>query len=85
MTQFIGPWPIELCEWWPDGDGPATGRPGEQCERESTLIVGTGHNLWHLCDECSALPRFNRLRRREPRASATERRWAYRLAHPGTS
>lgn len=27
--------PRGLCEWWPDGDGPATGRDGEYCPNEA--------------------------------------------------
>lgn len=53
----------ELCEWWPDGDGPATGRDGEYCPNEAVWSVGRAEN-WHLCESCAALPRFKPLRRR---------------------
>ena len=51
---------VELCEWWPAQDAPATGAPGEGCGNRAVLSVGTSTN-WHLCDDCRKLPRFRRL------------------------
>jgi hypothetical protein len=62
---------LELCEWNPLRDEPAAEQRlnGETlrwgCDNLATLSVGLSNN-WHLCESCAALPRFMRLRRREP-------------------
>jgi len=52
----------EMCEWWPAGNGPATGVEGEGCQTTATVSVGA-RTVYHLCDTCSDLPRFRRMRR----------------------
>ena len=52
------------CEWDPANNRPAGG--DDQCPNTATLGVGTGRNNWHLCESCAVLPRFKRLRRRDP-------------------
>lgn len=62
-TILVAGKPVELCEWWPAQNKPATGAPGEQCPNPATVSVGLRNN-WHLCDSCASLPAFARKRRR---------------------
>lgn len=61
---------MELCEWNPEEDCPATGSVWNEpehhrgCKREAVLSVGKSPENWHLCEECAALPHFKRLRLR---------------------
>ena len=55
---------VELCEWFPDDDCPASG--ANQCRNEATLSIGTNPN-WHVCVNCSRLPNFKSLRLRKVR------------------
>jgi hypothetical protein len=51
----------ELCEWDPIRDSAAEEAGG--CQNEATLSVG-GNGDWHLCENCAALPFFDRYRKR---------------------
>ncbi len=65
QVDVVRPGDVEMCEWWPEKDRPATGAGDEGCRNESTVSVGKATN-WHLCDSCAALPRFKRLTARVP-------------------
>lgn len=54
------PLPVEMCEWWPERDEPASGRPGESCVNPAEWSVGVSTN-WHLCGSCAAHLRFKRM------------------------
>lgn len=38
----------------------------EPCNKEAVWCVGTGKNNIHLCEMCSVLPKYKRLRKRIP-------------------
>jgi len=61
---------VEVCEWWPERDAPATSVSGEGCANPATVSVGTRES-WHLCGACAALPRFRRMKRRPLNREAT--------------
>lgn len=52
------------CEWNPVTNDKARG--DEEPHAEATLSVGSGKRNWHLCEACSRLDRFKRLRVRKP-------------------
>jgi hypothetical protein len=60
---------MELCEWNPLKNCPATSRPDGSdragCTREAIVSVGIKPN-WHLCSQCADLPAFRKFRRRIP-------------------
>jgi hypothetical protein len=75
---------MELCEWNPQANAPATEvREGNKvlersgCPNEAILSVGLKEN-WHLCRSCAALPRFNRPLRRVELILAPGQDWAAR-------
>lgn len=57
------------CEWDPENNRPAQYIPGKGpegysgCKNPATVVLGS-HTTWRLCEECSHLPRFSRLRKR---------------------
>lgn len=76
-----------LCEWDPANNRPASGVPGQPetytgCPNAATLSVGVKEN-WRLCEPCSQLPRFARLRRRVPLRKGTCPGCGNTLDHPG--
>lgn len=56
---------VEICEWDPERDRPATARlDGSErrgCPNPAVFCVGADGD-WHLCETCSSLPRFSRFR-----------------------
>jgi hypothetical protein len=58
------------CDWNPKAKQRARSHE-DSCPNEATVCVGA-KGQWHLCEECAALPRFNRFRsRRELRCEDT--------------
>lgn len=53
------------CEWCPEDDRPAHTDDKHHNEHQATILLGT-NGKWRLCEACSRLPRFARLRKRVP-------------------
>lgn len=54
------------CEWNPDADRWVKSNETHYLEAPATVMLGAGHNMVRLCESCSRLPRFSRLRKRVP-------------------
>ncbi len=53
---------MSSCEWNPEKERPAL--EGEH-HAQAVFSVGMGRNNWHLCEECSRLPIFKKLKRKD--------------------
>jgi hypothetical protein len=68
LERYVARMGVEHCDWDPERDARAV-VDGPGCKREATVSLGNNPN-WHLCEECSRLPRFKRFRKRTPIGSA---------------
>lgn len=53
------------CEWNPDEDRLVYDNEAHYHEAQATVLLGAGDRMNRLCESCSRLPRFARLRKRK--------------------
>lgn len=54
------------CEWDPTRQRAALEFDTHFNEHQATVMLGAGKRMFRLCESCSRLPRFARLRKRRP-------------------
>lgn len=67
MTKHHNPIGDDGCEWNPGRDELATVTNCRHSdEHPAAVMLGSDKNMMRLCESCSRLPRFARLRTRRP-------------------